>query len=1117
MTNPGEDRLISAAVQRGLLRAEDVGSLDESAATREVGPCATQWGSRIDSLIERGYLKKSDVEMLERETSADAASESTAELQSEDGRGFQNPVEGWDRYEILELLGAGGMGKVYKAFDPRLKRYVAVKFIHGENPDRLKRFLQEARAQARIEHDHVCKTYEVGEVGKKPFIAMQFIEGQTLDRVQRSLSLEEKVLLIQQVAEAVQAAHRLGIIHRDLKPSNIMVERTDEGRWRPYVMDFGLAREIATEALTTTGVVMGTPWYMSPEQATGSANRLDRRSDIYSLGATFYDLLAHTPPFLGSGASVLIKLSQEDPPPLRTIDKSIPEDLETIVMKCLEKEPQRRYDSARELAADLRRYLEGEPIQARPVTWTYRVVKKARKHRVAVVAVSLALLVTVASLGMWLHGRWTAAARATLAQRLGQEVEKLEGTLRQIYTLPLHDVRREKAMIRSEMERSADQIVREMGTIGEAPGNYALGRISFALHQHDRAREHLEKAWKMGYREPEVAYALGRVMGELYQREMDNAAKIGSAQEQVARRREIAKLYGQPALSYLEASQGLKMESPEYTEALIAYCQGNYDEALKKAQASFQRVPWLYEAKILVGDILAELGSRRREAGDLDGAWENYRAAETAYGEAIRIAESDARGYRDLCEVCSLELYMETHGRGRDLEQIKEKALTACDQALKIDPDAVDTLMEVARIHSNWADYWARRGMDPSEDLEISISALESVLKADPRDADAHANLALAYWERAKYESEHGQDPMGSLQAAIRSARTAVTIHPNLAAAHNALGLAYMDLGVAELQVGKDPSGSLSDAIRHLQKEAALEPEVARPVLNLGIANYVKGSYECTHGADPRGSLNAAVEALSRGARMNPAEIYAPRFLISVFRTLGEYELWQGVDPRPSLNEAVRSYETVLKFTPNDLVSNIDAAGAFRLRAEFEMSQGRSPEKDLASARECARRALSTDATIGGVYQRTGEIDILEARWQILNKKSPDASLERARVTLLKGHELIPTDSGLCGVLADLYRWWAHSKSLRRQDPSREIQQGLAWTEKTLEIDHTDAGALATRGVLYLIQARADPDPMDKEKSLQAASDALSQAITINANLANRFAPHIEEAAARAR
>ncbi|MBI2840831.1 MAG: protein kinase [Acidobacteria bacterium] len=1114
MTNPKEDRLISAALQRGLLRAEDLGWLDEYTATREVGSGATRWGIRIDSLVERGFLSEADVEALERETSAGPDAGSTSMPSSEDGKDFDNPVEGWDRYQILALLGAGGMGKVYKAFDPRLRRYVAVKFIHGDNPDHIKRFMQEAQAQARIEHDYVCKTYEVGEVNKKPYIAMQYIDGQTLNRVQDSLTLEEKVVLMQQVAEAVQAAHRLGIIHRDLKPSNIMVERTDEGRWRPSVMDFGLAREIATDGLTMTGVVMGTPWYMSPEQATGSTNRLDRRSDVYSLGATFYDLLAHTPPFLGSGASVLVKLTQEEPPPLRTIDRSIPEDLETIIMKCLEKEPQRRYDSARELAADLRRYLEGEPIQARPATWTYRVVKKARKHRVAVVAVSFALLVSVVSLGMWLHGRWTAAARATLAQRLGQEVEKLEGTLRQIYTLPLHDVRREKAMIRTEMERVAEQVTREMGTVGEASGSYALGRISLALQQYDKARVHLERAWKMGYREPEVAYALGRVMGELYQREMDEAAKLGSKQQQAAQRREIAKLYGQPALTYLEASRGLKMESPEYTEALIAYCEGNYDEALKKAETSFRNVPWLYEAKLLMGDILTEVGSRRRETGDLDGAWENYREAEAAYADAIRIAESDVRGYRDLCEVCSRELYVEIHGRGRDLEQIKDKALTACDQALKVDPDAADTLIEVARVHSNWADYWARRGMDPSEDLEISVSALERVLKADPGDADAHANLALAYWERAKYESEHGKDAIGDLQAAIQSAGMAVTIQPNLTVAVNALGLAYMDRGVAELRVGKDPSASLSEAIRHLQKDAELEPDAVRPVLNLGIANYLKGSYECTHGADPRASLNAAVEALSRGAGMNPAEIYAPRFLVAAYRSLGEYGLWNGSDPRPALSDALRSYEAVLKLSPHDLISSLEACGALTIRALFEMDGGRSPEKDLASARECARRALDTDPTISVVYQCAGEIDIVQARWHVLNGISPDAAFERARLALMKGHQLNPVDSELCAVLADLCRWRAHSRSVHRQDPSRDIRQGLDWIEKALQIDHTNAEALATRGALYLIQARAEPDPLEKEKSLQAAKEALSQAVSFNANLAHRLAPHIEEAAA---
>src|SRR5438132_12729699 len=192
------------------------------------------------------------------------------------------------------------------------------------------------------------------------YIAIECVSGATLDEAARRMTLEEKVRVMQKSAEGLHAAHRVGLIHRDVKPGNILVERTDDGEWRPYVTDFGLAREVERPGLTMTvgGLAVGTPQYMAPEQARGEVGRLDRRVDVYGLGVTLYEILAGHPPF--SGASVLdvfLQVVSADPPSLRASDPSIPRDLETIVLKCLEKDPARRYDSARALAEDLGRYL----------------------------------------------------------------------------------------------------------------------------------------------------------------------------------------------------------------------------------------------------------------------------------------------------------------------------------------------------------------------------------------------------------------------------------------------------------------------------------------------------------------------------------------------------------------------------------------------------------------------------------------------------------------------------------------------------------------------------------------------------------------------------------------
>ena len=178
-----------------------------------------------------------------------------------------------DRYQLLELLGRGGMGEVHKAYDPRLGRFLALKVMREATPEQAVRLVSEARAQARVDHANVCKVYGVGELANKlPFIALQFIEGKTLSAVAKQMTREERITVIRDVADALHAAHRQGLVHRDVKPSNILVEKRETG-WHPYVTDFGIAREIDAPGVTKTGVVSGTPLYMAPEQARGQTSR----------------------------------------------------------------------------------------------------------------------------------------------------------------------------------------------------------------------------------------------------------------------------------------------------------------------------------------------------------------------------------------------------------------------------------------------------------------------------------------------------------------------------------------------------------------------------------------------------------------------------------------------------------------------------------------------------------------------------------------------------------------------------------------------------------------------------------------------------------------------------
>jgi WD40 repeat protein len=365
-------------------------------------------------------------------------------------------------YELVEELGRGGMGVVFKAWQPKLKRFVAIKMLPtGVAPgsDFWNRFFREAEAVARLQHPNIVPIYEVGEHEGRPFFSMEYLEGGSLAKRLggKPIVPHDAARLLEPIAAAVHFAHQRGIVHRDLKPGNILL--ASEGRQPPMVgeersagssrppladcipkiTDFGLAKQIESDVkLTQTGSIVGTVGYMAPEQATAKGE-VGPPADVYALGALLYEMLTGRPPFVGATPfDILLQVPHTDPVPPSRLQPKVPADLETICLKCLEKEPRKRYAGAQALADDIRRFLEAKPILARPAGVFERGWKWA-KRRPAVAAL-LAVVLVVSVLGFsgvtwqWLRAEDKAEQEAAAKREAKQQQEDAEKARREAET-----------------------------------------------------------------------------------------------------------------------------------------------------------------------------------------------------------------------------------------------------------------------------------------------------------------------------------------------------------------------------------------------------------------------------------------------------------------------------------------------------------------------------------------------------------------------------------------------------------------------------------------------------------------------------------------------------------
>ncbi|MBI2838958.1 MAG: protein kinase [Acidobacteria bacterium] len=950
------------------------------------------------------------------------------------------------RYRIEAVLGEGGMGIVFKAADPELKRSVALKVIKEGSAEQTLRFIREAQAQARIAHDSICKVYEVGEVEGYRFIAMQYIAGWTLCDARDRLTLEQKIAVMQRVADALHEAHRLGLIHRDIKPGNIMVEQIEGGAWRPYLLDFGVLRDMEGPTVTRTGITVGTPQYMAPEQILGQVHKLDRRTDVYGLGATFYELLSGRPPFQGeTSTDLLLKALNDDPAQLRRIEPSTPPDIDHIIMKCIEKEPQRRYESARALSEDLGRYVGGDPVLARgTTTWRYRTVKKIRKHKLVAIPVAAALIIIIAMLALGVRMQFQARKRELLARQLGQNLEGIASIMRGAYMMPPHDIRAEKRIVRERIG-GIEEAMKAAGRSGAGVGNFAMGRAYRFLEENERARGYLQAAWDSGYREPEVAYELGLVMGHLYQQELEDVRGITDRVVRDRRLQESQNRFRAPAIEFLRMGKQASSLPIEYGEALISYYERRYDEAIGKAQAAASGDLWRYEEYQLEGRILQSRATEEGQQGRLDAASQSYEQAERAYKSALEIVRSHPGLYVDICSLHWNRLNTLSTGR-RGGDAPFEEARRWAEAGTRIDPDNAGIHQLAANIHWLWGDDRLARGQDPVPQLEKAVEMAERVIELEPGRASAYESLGDTYEIWGAYKSFTGHPAGELMEKSIRNYQKAIRVRPT-ESVYMSLGSACSDYsGDAFEGWLADPTDFFRLGIDSEKKAHEINQKWGTPVNGLAKLYRLAARYEHLCGRDPRTLIHDAIEAAA--ATVTDGQDSVGYYQIAVAsRVETEYCLATGRATEVPYRTACENFEKALALAPDELFSHTELARTHVIRAAALLERGQDPGGVIREATRLLDRAVVLNPRYADAYFLMSESQQAIAAYDLQRGLAPSASLKRAIEASRKGLEI--NRQGAPGRITSATAWLLQARAAIVQD--RPIEKALAEARSLLE------------------------------------------------------------------
>ncbi|MBL8819207.1 MAG: protein kinase [Planctomyces sp.] len=666
-------------------------------------------------------------------------------------------------YKITGVLGKGGMGIVYRAHHLTLKRDVAIKMmLSGANAtaEQAQRFLTEARAVAHLQHPNIVQIFEVGQHQGMPYFTLELVNGQSLSHQlnNRTLSEREAATLMHTLCTTLRYAHDQGILHRDLKPANVLM--TADGQ--PKVTDFGLARRVEDDgeesSKTQVGTIMGTPSYMSPEQARGDVHLLTPATDQYSLGAMLYEMLTGRPPFIGARpVDTVLQVIHQEPTAPRELQPKLSVDLETICMKALQKDVAKRYASCEAMADDLGRFLRGEPILARPVSRLERLRRWCRRNPVVA---SLSALAVTALVAVAVISTWSAMSLSSKNAELTQRTERLQdfvqtmyGELREFNVDEAPRVKPARDRMLNSFNDIMLQVVDELPREGQAEAVYAAVKMGLVDSLIDQQKT-------------EEAEAILSELQTIYERRL--ILKQGSD----AARNNLVLLFGKIGNLKRDLRRDLPASLKAHQRAFeIANDILQYPKAADDGKGRLRR----YEASVLAADAHTNLGATWYRLGDPHKALSHLEKSLTLREDAIREFDEDSdvaewppeekameRGYleEDLhFKRLATAAALFRSGRTEDAEPLLKQTLEASRAAMEADPGNPRLRHDVLGQAGLLAEFlgFTGRGAEALTVLEDTTQYVEPLLSDDPAGVAFRRTVSVSLYRLSQWRAEMKQ------------------------------------------------------------------------------------------------------------------------------------------------------------------------------------------------------------------------------------------------------------------------------------------------------------------------------------------------------------------------